>query len=367
MSARCILPVFVLALLACGNAEVPPPAPVPPATGLRIPELPPVPPLPEWPSDPPTLAKARLGSQLFFDRRLSGHGKTTCDACHGHNTNFQDNLRGGVPDRSYPNDYPVLPRNAPSLYNLVYAPVFRWDGSHTDLVAVLAFPFSEPNMNLGTDVKSAQLGLKLRLTVDAPGYIAEFQSAFGVDISALPGDQVFSLVGRALAAFLRLAVSRDAAFDRWNAGDDQAMTPAAVRGLALFRGRGRCLACHSGPLFTDFGFHNLSTSPPDKDGKRLDEGRALVSGQEADRGAFLTPTLRSAYDTAPYFHDGSVGSLRGVLRHLSSAAVTTDPHHDPVFNTPITLSDDELDELVEFLGALRGQPVTTIEPPTTFP
>ena len=366
MSGHYRLPVFLLALLGCGSADGPPVTPAPPA-GLRVPELPAVPPLPEWPADPPTPVKVDLGAKLFFDRRLSGHGLMNCDSCHSYITGFQDNLRGGVPDRSYPNDLPTLPRNTPSFYNIVYAPVLRWDGSHTDLVEAMAFPFSEPNMNLGSDVPSAQVELKQRLTVALPGYVAEFRSVFGSDISALPAAEVWRLAGRALAAFVRLAVSRDAPFDRWNAGDDQAMSAAAVRGLALFRGPGRCLGCHSGPLFTDFGFHNLSTSPPGKDGKRADEGRALISGRKEDGGAFLTPTLRGSYDTAPYFHDGSVASLRGVLHHLSSAAVTADPNHDPFFNTPITLSDDQIDDLVEFLTALRGEPVTSITPPETFP
>src|SRR5205085_2916492 len=113
----------------------------------------------------------------------------------------------------------------------------------------------------------------------------------------------WKLVGRALAAFVRLAASRDAAFDRWNAGDDGAMSAAAVRGLDLFRGKGRCVLCHAGPLLTDFGFHNVSSAPPGVDGERADEGRFLVTGREPDRGKFLTPTLRGAWDTAPYFHD----------------------------------------------------------------
>lgn len=364
MSAHRSLPIVLFALLGCSS---PPDPPAMPPAGLRAPELPPVPPLPEWPADPPTPAKVSLGTQIYFDVRLSGHGHINCLACHAYNTNFQDNLAGGVPDRSYPSDRPVLPRNTLSFYNIVYAPVFRWDGSHTDLAEAMAFPFSEPNMNLGTDVPSAQLGLKQRLTVDVPGYVALFQTAFGVDIRALPADQLWRLTGRALAAFVRLAVSRDSAFDRWNSGDDQAMSAAAVRGLTVFRGRGRCLGCHSGPLFTDFGFHNISSSLPGPDGKRADEGRALISGREADRGAFLTPTLRGSYDTAPYLHDGSAASLREVLRHLSSAAVTADPNHDRFFDTPITLTDDDIDDLVEFLRALRGQPVTSIVEPTALP
>ena len=364
MSGPRYVPLVLLALLGCAGAEAPAPAPT---QLLRAPEFPPVPALPDWSADPPSAAKMKLGAALFFDQRLSGHGRTSCDPCHNHLTNFQDNLSGAVPDRSYPNDQPVLPRNTPSLFNIVYAPILRWDGELKDLADAMVFPFSEPNMNLGLDVPSAQHGLKQRLTTDFPGYVSEFQSAFAADIRSLPPEQVWRLAGRALAAFIRQAVSRDAAFDRWNAGDDSAMSPDAVRGLALFRGSGRCVACHSGPFFTDFSFHNLSTSPPRPDGTRADEGRALISKQETDRGAFLTPTLRGAYDTWPYFHDGSVLSLRGVLRHLSSAAVTLDPNHDRLFDENLVLSNSDIDDLIEFLKALRGQPVSDISPPTTFP
>jgi cytochrome c peroxidase len=344
------------------------PAMIPAPPGLRVPELPPLPPLPVWADDPSTPAKLALGTALFYDVRLSGSGHSLCDGCHSHYTFFQDNLITAIPDRSYPKDRPALGRNTPSLYNLIYAPVFRWDGSHTDLIDVLAFPFSEANMNLGLDVPEAQGRLRQRLVTDLPGYQALFQSAYGADLRSLDDKAVWRLVGRALGAFLRQVVSRDSAFDRWNAGEDSAMGASAVRGLAVFRGKGRCLFCHSGPLLTDFAFHNLSTAPPGPDGHRADEGRYLVSGLEADRGAFLTPTLRSVYDTAPYFHDGSRGGLRAVLLHLSSPEVTRDPNHDPVFAQPLELADGDIDDLIDFLEALRGAEVGgLLTPPASFP
>lgn len=348
---------------ACGE-----PPPAPPPAGLRAPELPPVPPLPEWPDDLPTPAKLALGTALFFDVRLSGSGHSSCDSCHGRLTSFQDNLVTAIPDRSYPKDRPALDRNTPALLNIVYAPVFRWDGSHTDLVDVMAFPFSEANMNLGIDVPAAQVKLRQRLTTELPGYVAAFQGAYGVDLRTLDEKAVWRMAGRALAAFVRQAVSTSSPFDRWNAGDDSAMSASAVRGLTVFRGKGRCLGCHSGPLLTDFGFHNLSTSPPGPGGMRADEGRFLVTGKEADRGKFLTPTLRGVYDSSPYFHDGSSFRLSGVLQHLSSPAVTRDPNHDPAFDQPIELADGDIDDLIDFLEALRGaEDSSRITPPTSYP
>ncbi|MEZ4361702.1 MAG: cytochrome c peroxidase [Kofleriaceae bacterium] len=353
---------LTLALAACGSS--------PEDDELRVPELGPVPEVPTFADDPLTPAKLELGRALYFDVRLSGSGKTNCDSCHIHTTNLQDNLPLSTPDRSFPADSPTVTRNTPSFLNMVYAPVTRWDGSHTDLVEVLAFPFAEPNMNTAllpvgdptNDVPAAQQALVQKLTQTIPGYVARFQDAFGVDIASATLVETWRLTGRALRAFLTLAVSRDAPFDRWNAGDDSAMDAAAVRGLALFRGKGRCIACHSGPLFTDFAYHNLSTSPPRADGTRADEGRFLVTGQEADRGAFLTPTLRQVFDTSPYFHDGAKFGLRDTIRHLASDAVTADPNHDPLFATPLELSDDEITDLIAFLRALRGAPVS-LDPP----
>jgi len=346
---------LILSLSACD-----PPAP---QNALRAPELPPVPPLPASDDDPPTADRIALGAALFYDARLSGSGHTSCNACHLDKIAFQDNLIKSIPDRSYPSDRPTLERNTPSLYNLVYAPVFRWDGSDRDLASVMTFPFAEANMNLGYTIPDAQAQLKQRLTVDVPGYVPLFQRAYAEDLRALDDNAVWRLAGRALAAYLRRAVSRDSAFDRWNAGDDAAMSPGAVRGLAVFRTRGKCVVCHNGPFFSDFDFHNLSTSVPDKGGHREDEGRYLVTQQESDRGAFLTPTLRGVWDTGPYFHDGSAPGLRAVLRHKSSAAVTADPNRDALFREPLALSDGDIDDLLEFMRALRGEPVPVMAPP----
>ena len=356
--------IFMVIAAACAASCLPAPG-EDAAPALRVPQHGPVPEPPELSGDPSTDAAIELGTALFFDRRLSGSGHTGCDSCHSHVTSFQDNLTASTPDSSYPTDQPSTERNTPSLLNLVYAPVYRWDGSHTDLLETIMFPFVEPNMNLGADVPAAQAELKARLTVTAPAYIPLFESAFGEDIEALAPDQVWQLTARALRAFLTKAVSRDSAFDRWNAGDDSAMSEAAQRGLALFDGKARCAVCHPGPFFTDFSFHNLSTSPPDESGARADEGRYRITKDEADRGKFLTPTLRSAFMTGPYFHDGRVQNVKAVLMHLSSERVLADPNRDVVFQAPLDLTDGEIADIVAFIGALRGEDVGgSIDEPT---
>lgn len=347
-------------------------------TALRVPELGPVPELADWEDNPASPEKALLGRTIFHDPRLSASGNSTCNGCHLDLTSFQDALPGSAPDRSFPADRPLTHRHTPSLLNLVYAPIFRWDGSHTDLWDVLAFPFAEANMNLaegfaaddveGVDVPSAQRNLKRRFTEDLPGYVGMFEAAFDVDIQDSPRTQVWQLTGKALAVYLRGAVSRDAPFDRWNAGDDDSIEEDAVRGLEVFRGKGRCMACHYGPFFSDFGFHNVSSSPPDGAGVRADEGRFLITGDPDDKGKFLTPTLRATWDTAPYFHDGSKVGLRGVIEHITGDDVIADPLHSPIVRDPDPLTEQEVDDLMAFLKSLRAAaPREVIGSPESFP
>lgn len=340
--------------------------PVHPDTGLRVDDLGPVPALPEWADNPASPEKKELGRALFGDPRLSGSGKTVCGNCHFPIGDFQSAGPKDAPDRSYPGTTPTLPRNTPSLLNIVYATMLRWDGNHyTDLPDAMVLPFAEANMNLApghsasevdvVDVPGAKTALKNKLTVEIPGYVPLFQQAFGEDIAALSEDEVWRLAGKALSVYVRIAVSRDSAFDKWNAGDDDAMGEEAIRGLAIFRGKGGCVLCHSGPLFTDFAFHNIATSPPGADGARADEGRYLVTNEEADRGAFLTPTLRSASHTSPYLHDGSEVSISQVIARKTSAATRDlDPNHDAALDTLPDLSDAEVEDVVAFIKALNG-------------
>ncbi len=363
------LPILALFLLACGEdeAEATEAYPLDPETGLRLSDHPPVPPLPEWPDNPVNEETKALGHALFGDPRLSGSGRTVCGNCHLPTTDFQSATPLDAPDRSLPDIDPPLPRNAPSLLNVVYPPIMRWDGGHfVDVFDVMAFPYAEANMNLtdlppedvhGVDVPTAQVRLKERLTVTVPGYVDLFQSAYDVDITTLEPEEVWRYVGKAIAAYLTIAVSKDSAFDRWNAGDDAAMSEAAVRGLTLFRGRARCVSCHSGTFFSDFRFHNISTSPPGEEGARSDEGRALITGEASDGGKFLTPMLRSVGRTSPYFHHGLTTSLKGVIEKKTGAGAIEDPNHDPLVAEPIDLSDDEVKDLVQFLIALDGAPL----------
>jgi len=50
---------------------------------------------------------------------------------------------------------------------------------------------------------------------------------------------------KALAAFERTLVAGNSPFDRYQAGDLNAMSDVARSGMILFRGKARCNVCHS--------------------------------------------------------------------------------------------------------------------------
>jgi cytochrome c peroxidase len=140
-------------------------------------------------------------------------------------------------------------------------------------------------------------------------------------------------------------------FDRWQAGDENAVGAAAKQGYELFRGKAGCIVCHTPPLFTDRIFHNAGVG---MQAEKPDVGAAAKNALDdpARTGAFKTPTLRDIQKTAPYFHDGGTAALRDAVRFMASGG-QANPHRDPLM-VDRQLSDAEIDQLVAFLETLTG-------------
>ena len=173
-----------------------------------------------------------------------------------------------------------------------------------------------------------------------PRLDAGFREAFG-------GAATEERLAQALAAFVRRLVSGGSPFDRFQAGEREALTREERAGMWFFQSRGQCWRCHSGPLLSDEAFHNTGVgsvegvAPP---------GRHAVTGAEEDRGAFKTPTLREVSRTAPYMHDGSLATLEEVVQFYREGGRPS-PHLDAHI-APIEMSDEEAANLVAFLRAL---------------
>jgi cytochrome c peroxidase len=165
-------------------------------------------------------------------------------------------------------------------------------------------------------------------------------------------------ISYALASYVRSTLSGNSRFDRFVNGDRRALSRAQQRGLQTFRGKGNCTACHVGPTFSDEKLHNTGVAwrePPGSSGGAgafADEGRFIVTGLPADRGAFKTPTLREIARTAPYMHDGSLRRLEDVVNFYDRGG-RTNPLLDPELR-PLGLTDQEKRDLVSFLRSLSG-------------
>jgi cytochrome c peroxidase len=150
--------------------------------------------------------------------------------------------------------------------------------------------------------------------------------------------------------------SGNSPFDKFQNGDQEALSPEARRGLELFRGKANCVAWHVGLNFTDEQFHNTGVAW--RDGRFADDGRFAVSKRQSDRGAFKTPTLREVVRTAPYMHDGSIAQVEEVTEYYDRGG-NANPQLDPGLHT-LHLTSEDKRALVLFLKALNGQSLSLI-------
>lgn len=285
------------------------------------------------PADNPwTAEKAALGRRLFFDPILSEDGTVSCATCHDPQLGFTDREPVAVGIGGQRGT-----RRTPRLINRGYGRLFFWDGRAASLEQQVLKPIDNP----------IEMALRVEDAVDRvqadPTYVEEFQRALG----GRPSEEALAM---ALATYVRGIVSGDSPYDRYVAGDRSALSPSARNGLELFRGKAACVVCHLGPNLTDEEFHNTGVGLGD--GETADLGRAKVTGREADRGAFKTPTLREVASTGPYMHDGSLETLEDVIEFYDEGGK---PNANlDVEMQPLELSDTEKADLVAFLKALSG-------------
>jgi cytochrome c peroxidase len=309
--------------------------------------LPPVP----FPTDnPPTAETIALGRRLFYDVRLSQDNSVACASCHNPSLGFADGL--GV-SRGVGGTTGI--RNAPTVANAAYLPLQFWDGRAASLEEQAASPIADPvEMNQTHEVSVSKL---------APDslYQTMLTKAFGSK------DVTIGRVEKALASFERTILSGNSAFDRYEyGGDPKALTPAQIRGLALFKDphKGNCAACHTidtrYALFTDGKFHNIGAGVGD-DGKFKDIGRYHETRMETDQGAFKTSTLRNVANTGPYMHDGSLKTLKDVVDFYAGGG-NSNSYLDKEIRV-IQLSGQERADMVEFLKSLTGEMPPNAGPP----
>ena len=282
-----------------------------------------------------TRPEVQLGRALFWDTRLSLDGKTACASCH---------LDHGADKRRASIDAKGLPtsRHSPSVFNSMGQPSLRWlgdrktgaDQAEGSLTGSMGFATKQDGM-----AKVAELQ-----------YAAAFKSAYPDEAEPMSAKNY----GRALAAY-QASLNTPAPFDRFLGGDDRAITEQQKKGLRDFMATG-CSGCHNGALlggtvFMKFGLVKDYWS--ETKSEKPDVGRFAVTKKEEDRYVFRVPMLRNVGKTAPYFHDGSVGTLDGAVRVMGATQLGRQ------------LDDATTASIVAFLESLTGEVPAHYAPPST--
>ena len=330
-------------------------------------QLPPDIPAPIVPADNPmSAAKVELGRWLFYDIRLSGNKSMSCSSCHIQALAFTDGKA-----RSVGSTGEIHPRSSMSLVNVAYASRLTWANPLLDRLEDQAL-----TPLLGDDPVEMGLG------DDADAFAALLQSEpkySDLTEAAFPDDQdPYSLLNgvRAISAFVRSIVSFNAPYDRYMAGDDSALSDAAIRGMDLFFSETlECFHCHGGFNFSDstthansrvdpVGYHNTGLYNLSGEGAYPDDNTGLydMTGQRRDMGRFKAPSLRNVAVSAPYMHDGSVISLSDAVAHyerggrlIEQGEYAGDGRLSPYkseFIRGFELSGEQREDLIAFLRSL---------------
>jgi len=311
-----------------------------------------------------------FGEKLFFEPRISGTGSVLCATCHVPFRAFQD----GRP-RAF--GLQEVDRNTPSVVNARFHRWFGWDGGHDSLWSQSVRPLLDPREMSASPAHVAGVVRKL--------FAKEYQAAFQRPPAA-PDEEILMDVGKALAAFQETLVSERTAFDEFRDGLEtgrhvSSYPAAAQRGLKIFIGKGNCTACHFGPHFTNGEFadtgvpffagrgrvdsgrhegikrlkgnaHNLLGAFNDDRERASATGTRHVELQHRNFGEWRVPGLRNVALTAPYMHNGSLATLRDVVRHYSELDEERLHADGERILKPLRLTRAESDDLVAFLESL---------------
>ncbi len=318
------------------------------------------------PGQEPTAQLAALGDKLFDDKRLSVDDTVACKTCHDPTKGFTDHRGNSATSAGVQDKHGQ--RNAPTILNAMFQASQFWDGRSPTLEEQAKLPILNP-VEMGQKTPEDVVAKVAKI----PEYSDAFKTLFG-------REPTYDDIAAAIAAFERTKYSGNAPFDRFLAGNPQAISDQAQRGWALFQGKGRCSSCHAfnvvSPLFSDQKFHNIGIAAHVKnfselarnalgilksgDTKQIDElalqtsyselGRFLVTKNPADIGAFKSETFLNIGVTAPYMHDGSLVTLFDVVDHYNKGGVPN-PFLDGGMQR-LALSEAEIDDLVAFLFTL---------------
>ena len=226
-----------------------------------------------------------LGKAIFFDENLSINNNQSCAACHdpaagwtGPHTSI--NAFGAVYEGSIPGSFGD--RKPPSSAYATPSPILHfvmdkkdelfvggnfWDGRATG--ETLGSPAAEQAKGpfLNPVEQALPDAAEVVSRICASSYVTLFTEVCGADACAADNaPAAYDCVGYAVAAYEGSPESNSysSKYDAYLAGKVQ-LSKLEKQGLNLFRGKGKCAACHEldpgpngePPLLTDFTFDNL--------------------------------------------------------------------------------------------------------------
>lgn len=268
-----------------------------------------------------------LGRSLFWDKRISANGKTSCASCHTVDDWGADRRQFSIRDNGNSTG-----RNSQTVFNSTLQPSLRWIGDRRS-----AAHQAERSITGSLGHESAQSATEKLI---ATGYEGDFQRAFP-DTDAPVSVANF---GRAIEAYEETLIT-PAPFDRFLAGDNEALSAVQKDGMKLFIDLG-CADCHTGKLiggenFETFGIvknYWLAT-----ESEKVDEGLFTASQKVEDKYRFRVSMLRNIAKTGPYFHDGSVDKLTDAIGVMSEVQLGQE------------MSEEDRELIAAFLNSLTGE------------
>jgi cytochrome c peroxidase len=339
-------------------------------------DLPSYVPPPRVPADNPmSEAKFQLGRRLFYDKRLSGNGTSSCSSCHLQERAFTDGRMTGVGSTGE-----HTPRNAPSIVNSAWHATYTWaNPALVSLERQMENPlFGERPVEMGVnDANRAEIVARFR---DDRNYQKWFKEAFPEKAEPIS----FETIIKAISTFQRAVISFNSRYDQYLQGRVK-LTEAEQRGHDLYFGeRAECHHCHGSVNLDDqfvhaktreaqTPFHNTGLYDTDGKGAYPYPNRGLfdVSGDPDDMGKFRAPSLRNIAVTAPYMHDGSVATLENVIeiysqggRKIETGPDAGDGRANPLKSgliVKIDLTPQEKADLLAFLKTLTDESVLNSE------
>jgi len=318
-------------------------------------------PAPAW--NPTTPEKVALGERLFHDTALSMDRTLSCSSCHDVRRGAGEDHRSG----SLGIDGQIGSRNAPTVWNSGFQSVLFWDGRAASLEDQAKGPPLNPKEMGMPSVEAVEQRIR-----DNPTYREPFARAFGAD-----QPMTITQITAAIAAYERTLITTDTPYDRFVRGDEQALSAAQLRGMALFQSVG-CILCHSGP---NFSAASVFDPPPatqrlfpvfdsPKYMTRYNLNKDVGANEPGSKQAvWRVPSLRNVALTAPYFHNGSVDNLPEAVRIMATVQRGKRVSNDANDNQTIIwssqdrtlariesapLSDRDVNDIVAFLKSLSS-------------